>query len=94
MVNINPYIWSIEENFYIICICDTISINTGDGQGVKRGDKFRISEYEYNYKAKGKYDNGYLRLPIGILPKEHFIKLSEFRNNRLESLLNENTNEK
>jgi len=74
-----------KNEFYIICISDCNSLVNG-GDCIKKGDKFRINTYEYNYSEN------YMRLIvgneiIGFYLQSNFMKLSEYRNLKLDELL-------
>jgi hypothetical protein len=91
------YIDYVEDNmkveFIIICVSDCVSISSSNFRdkftelSVKVGQKFKINNHEYNYV--GESVDGYLRLPnLGLFPKKNFKKLSDFRENKIDDLLN------
>jgi len=85
---------SMKVKFIIICISDCVPISSSNFRdkfpelSVKVGQKFLINNYEYNYTGES-VDSGYLRLPnLGLFPKNNFKKLSDFRENKIDDLLN------
>ena len=75
------------DNFIIICIsdCNPLGLNNSYKKLlVRKGQKFKISTYNYNYK----YKSDYFWLPnIGIIDKKNFKKLSEYRKDRIFDIL-------
>lgn len=72
--------------FDIICISDCENIVEYSDFKCKRGDKFKISKYEFNYGV------GYIRLivngvVVGFFSQSNFCKLSDYRDRKIEELL-------
>jgi len=78
-----------KTEFEIICIDNSFPKFTGgviidnDTSRPKIGQKFKINNYEYNYGTD------YIRLPkYGLLPRSNFMKIEEYRNQKINDLLN------
>jgi len=77
-----------QIEFEIICTSDCENITKYSDFKCKRGDKFKTNEYEFNY------GEGYLRLivdgvVVGFFLNSNFDKLSDYRNKKIEEMLNE-----
>lgn len=79
----------VHIEFEIICIDNSFPKFAGgviiddDTSRPKIGQKFKINNYEYNYAVD------YIRLPVyGLLPRSNFMKIEEYRNQKINDLLN------
>jgi len=75
----------IHIEFEIICISNSfpkLSISSADSSYPKIGQKFKITNYEYNYGID------YIRLPLfGLVHRSNFMKIEEYRNQKINDLL-------
>ena len=91
--------YDLNENFRIICVskCTTVletrPPESLGGGIIEVGEIFDINHYEFNYS--GDFDPlvGYLRLSrnyqiIGLFKKKNFRKLEDYREDKINEILN------